>query len=135
MNMLIDANILLDVLQERKPHVQASSLIWKLCETGQAHGTVCAFSFLNLVYIMRKELDARSIQSVLEQLDLIFDFADLQIEDIEKAAALAWPDYEDAVQYATADRICADVIITRNVRDYKDSRISVMTPEEYLKNL
>ncbi len=33
MKLMIDANILLDVLQNREPHVQASSVIWKLCET------------------------------------------------------------------------------------------------------
>lgn len=38
MTLLIDANILLDVLQNREPHVRASSVIWKLCETERARG-------------------------------------------------------------------------------------------------
>jgi len=33
MKLLIDANILLDALQNREPHVHASSIVWKLCET------------------------------------------------------------------------------------------------------
>lgn len=38
MKLLIDANILLDVLQMRQPHYHDSSIIWKLCETEQVKG-------------------------------------------------------------------------------------------------
>ena len=60
MKLLIDANILLDALQNREPHVHASSVVWKLCETKT--GYVSAFTFANLVYVMRKELDAKEIE-------------------------------------------------------------------------
>ena len=56
MRLLIDGNIILDVLANRKPHVADSSKIWKLCETEQAEGFVSALTFSNLVYVMRKEL-------------------------------------------------------------------------------
>lgn len=50
MKLLIDANILLDVLQNRKPYVQDSSVIWKLCETEKVKGYVSALTYANLVY-------------------------------------------------------------------------------------
>lgn len=53
MKLLIDANILLDVLQNRKPYVQVSSIIWKLCETEKVKGYVSALTFANLVYISK----------------------------------------------------------------------------------
>ena len=68
MKLLIDANILLDVLQAREPHVKDSSLIWKLCETGEAEGYVSALTFANLVYVMRKELNPEGIHDVLNKL-------------------------------------------------------------------
>ena len=61
MKLLIDANILLDVLQKREPHYKDSALIWKLCETEQAKGYVSALTFADLVYIMRKELDPEAV--------------------------------------------------------------------------
>ena len=64
MRLLIDANILLDVLQNRQPHVKDSVKVWKLCETSQDIGYVTALSFANLVYVMRKELDAEKIEDV-----------------------------------------------------------------------
>ncbi|MDO4277148.1 MAG: PIN domain-containing protein, partial [Eubacteriales bacterium] len=56
MRVFIDANILLDVLQNREPFVKDSATIWKLCETERLEGYVSVLTFSNLVYIMRKEL-------------------------------------------------------------------------------
>ena len=132
MRLLIDANILLDVLQKREPHYKDSSLVWKLCETDQDEGIVSALTFANIVYILRKELDARQVRSVLDKLQLIFTFADYTASDMEKAADLEWDDYEDAIQSVTAERLMADYIITRNVKDFSESTVTAFTPSEYL---
>ena len=135
MKLLIDANILLDVLQNRENFVRASSMVWKLCETEQAKGYIPALTFANLVYIMRKEMDAQRIEEVLHMLSLIFEFAELNDSDLFRAAALQWPDFEDAVQSVTAERIHADYIITRNVRDFSRSKVIAFTPDELLARL
>lgn len=135
MKLLIDANILLDVLQNRKQYVQASSVIWKLCETEQAKGYVSALTFANLVYIMRKELDPQKIEETLEALSLIFEFVDFSVSDLTHAAELAWDDFEDAVQSVTAERVHADYIITRNIRDFAKSKVMVFTPSELIERI
>ena len=135
MKLLIDANILLDVLQNRENFVRASSMVWKLCETEQAKGYISALTFANLVYIMRKEMDAQRIEEVLHMLSLIFEFEELNDSDLFRAAALQWPDFEDAVQSVTAERIHADYIITRNVRDFSRSKVIAFTPDELLARL
>lgn len=135
MKLLIDANILLDVLQNRESFVKESSVIWKLCETGKAEGFVSSLTFANLVYIMRKELDPAAIEDVLQKLGLIFRFADLKASDITDAAKLHWDDFEDAVQSVTAMRIGADYIITRNIRDFSKSRITAFTPTELIARI
>ena len=132
MKVLIDANIILDVLEKRQPHFEASAAVWKLCETEQIEGFISALSFANLVYVLRKEFSAGDIEDVLTKLGLIFDFTALEVSDIQKAAELRWKDFEDAIQSVSAERIKADYIITRNVRDYKESRIPAFTPEEFL---
>ena len=132
MKVLIDANIILDVLEKRQLHFEASAAVWKLCETEQIEGFISALSFANLVYVLRKELSAGDIEDVLTKLGLIFDFTALEVSDIQKAAELRWKDFEDAIQSVSAERIKADYIITRNVRDYKESRIPAFTPEEFL---
>lgn len=135
MKLLIDANILLDVLQNREPHVQASSVVWKLCETEKAKGYVSALTFANLVYIMRKELDPKKIEETLKALSLIFEFADFNVSDLTHAAELEWDDFEDAVQSVTAERVHADYIITRNVRDFAKSKVAAFTPSELIARI
>ena len=132
MRCLIDANILLDVLANRKSFVEDSSKIWKLCETGQIEGYISSLTFADLVYVLRKELNPGKIEEVLNSLKLIFLFTELSEADLSNAAALKWKDYEDAIQSATASRIKADCIITRNVKDYKNSAVVAFTPAELL---
>lgn len=132
MRLLIDGNILLDILQKREPHFEASSTIWKLCETEQVEGYVSALTFANLVYVMRKQLEPEMIEDVLKKLSLIFRFTDLTTSDMTAAAGMRWNDFEDAIQSAAAERINADFIITRNVRDFRGSRVTAFTPAEFI---
>lgn len=135
MRLLIDANILLDVLQNREPHVQASSVIWKLCETEKAKGYVSTLTFANLVYVMRRELVPKKIEDTLHALSLIFEFVDFSTSDLTRAAGLNWDDFEDAVQSVTAERVHADYIITRNVRDFAKSKVIAFTPSELIARI
>ena len=135
MKLFIDGNILLDVLQKREPHYRDSSMIWKLCETGKDIGYVSTLSFCNLVYVMRRELTPAEIRDVLKKLFLIFHFVEVKPSDLEKAAEKKWSDCEDAVQCVSAERGDADYIITRNVRDYRESSVPALTPSEYLMRL
>ncbi|MGI6057713.1 MAG: type II toxin-antitoxin system VapC family toxin [Bilifractor sp.] len=134
MKLLVDANILLDVLQAREPYLKNSSLIWKLCETGQVEGYVSALTFANLVYVMRKELDPKGIHDVLTELQIIFHLAELSESDLKRAAGMEWKDFEDAIQCATAERIGADFIVTRNVKDFVQSKkVMAFTSSELLE--
>lgn len=135
MVLLIDANILLDVLLNREEFIRDSSLIWKLCETEKAKGYVSVLTFANLVYIMRKQLEPEKIEEVFRKLSLIFDFTDFSATDLARATELGWKDFEDAIQSATAERVHADYIITRNVRDFAKSKVLAFTPSELLARI
>lgn len=135
MILLIDANILLDVLMNRQDFVKDSSMIWKLCETNQAKGYISALTIANLMYIMRKQLDPETIEKLLVQLKFIFDFTDFGVSDLQRAAEMKWTDFEDAVQSATAERLHADFIITRKVKDFRSSKIMALTPTEFLARI
>lgn len=135
MKLLIDANILLDVLQNREPFVKDSSVIWKLCETEKATGYVSVLTFANLVYIMRKEMSPKKIGETLHTLSLIFEFVDFNALDLSRASGLNWDDFEDAVQSITAERVHADYIITRNVRDFAKSKVIAFTPSELIARI
>ena len=135
MKLLIDANVLLDVLQDRKPYVHDSSLVWKLCETENTEGFVTTLTFANMVYIMRKEMSPEKISRTLHVLSLIFTFVDFTVNDMMHAADSGWDDYEDAIHCAIADRIHADFIITRNIRDFTNSKVTALSPSELIARI
>ena len=129
MILLIDAIVLLDVIMKRQEFVKDSSVIWKLCETGKVKGYISSLTIASIVDIMQKEMDQQKIEEVLSMLSMIFEFTDLCVSDIQQAARMQWNDYEDAIQSATAQRIHADFIITRNIKDFEKSKILTFTPE------
>lgn len=135
MNLLIDSNILLDILQEREPFIIDSYKIWTLCETKQIFGFISAITFANISYIMRKQIQPDNIDHILKRMSQIFYFTDLKFSDLENAAALKWKDFEDAIQYVTAERINADYIITRNIKDFENTKIPAITPNEFLEQV
>ena len=131
MRLLIDTNILLDVLQEREPYLDNSLKIWGYCEDKYVEGYISAMSPSNIAYVMRRELTPDRMQEVFIALALAFKFADLSLSELETAADMKWRDFEDAIQSATASRIHADYIITRNTKDFEGSNVRALTPEEY----
>lgn len=135
MVLLIDANIILDVLLNRPMFVKDSSMIWKLCETQQMKGYISTLTYANIMYIMRKQLTPEQIQEIFCKLKLIFEFADFSPAVLERAVNMKWKDFEDAVQSATAESVHADYIITRNIKDFKQSKVMALMPSELLARI
>lgn len=134
MKVLIDTNIILDVLCKRQGHYEYSVRIFKLCEIRQISGLISALSVPNIVYILRKELNAEKTKDILRKLMLIFSVSDLKADDLKKAADMQFKDYEDALQSACAARIKADYIITGNIKDFAKSKVPAIKPAEFLMN-
>lgn len=135
MKVLIDTNIILDVLCGRAEFIEASSRVWKYCEINKLSGVISALSVPNIVYILRKELDPNKTKEIIDRLLLIFDVAELKTEDLRKAAEMKTADYEDAIQMCCADRINADFIVTRNIRDFVSSPVPAVKPSELLDRI
>ena len=135
MKVLIDTNVILDVLCKREGFFEDDDKIFKLCEVKKIEGYISALSISNLVYIMRKELDAEKIKEVLQQLSLIFKITDLKADDLKKAADMNFKDYEDALQSVCAVRLKANYIITRNIKDFTYSKVMAIKPSELLERL
>ena len=132
MRLLIDANILLDVLMKREPFYNLSLRIWNYCKEDETYACISSLTFANIIYNMRKILTPAKIEELVSELTKIFDFADLNLADIVLAAKMRWKDFEDALQSVAAERIKADYIITRNIKDFDNSNVRALSPEDFL---
>lgn len=135
MKILIDTNVILDVLCNRAEFVNDSSKVWKYCEVKQIDGYISALSIPNIVYILRKELTPQKTQQIINQIMMIFEVVDLKSSDIKNAAEMLNDDFEDAVQMCCASRIKADYIVTRNIKDFKNSKVIALKPNEFIERI
>lgn len=134
--LLIDTNIVIDLLAKREPHYAGSAALFSLADKKQIRLSVSSLTFANTNYILLKARSAKETKSILRKLRLIADVLPLD----DKIIGLAlndsdFEDFEDGLQYFTAIENGQDCIITRNLKDYKKSRIPVMNAEQYLKTL
>lgn len=134
MKILIDTNVILDVLSNRKEFVENAQKIFKLCELKHIDGYISALSITNIIYIMRKELDNDKIKSILNTLSIIFNIVDLKAEDLKTAITMNFTDYKDAIQSAQATRLNTDYIISRNTKDFIKSKVKAIDPENFIKS-
>ena len=81
------------------------------------------------------ELTPEKTQQIIEQLFMIFHIADLKSSDIRKAANIKTSDYEDAIQMVCAQRMKVDFIVTRNIKDFIESKVPAMKPDELLERI
>ena len=135
MKILIDTNVILDVLCNRKDFAEDSLRVFKYCETNHITGYISALSIPNIVYIMRKELDSERIKEILTVLTSIFTVVDLRGTDLIKAADLDFSDYEDALTSVCASRTKVNYIVTRNIKDFKSSSVPAIKPSELLERI
>jgi predicted nucleic acid-binding protein len=135
MKILIDTNIVLDVLLDRKPFSINSAAFFKLAEQGRIEAYITSNSVTDMVYILRKAYDMDTIK---ENLLIMFGFIkilNVSASDILKAFEIKTDDYDDAVIIQCASRIEADHIITRDIKGFKNSPVSYLTAEEFIASI
>ena len=127
--VLLDTNVILDVLLERKPHTAASAAVWAAIETGKAEGLLAAHAVAAVHYLVSRErgraIGERTLSSILKVLGV----APVDSNVIRDAIALGWPDFEDAVTAATAAQAGCHFIVTRLPRGFPRSPVTVLPPE------
>jgi len=130
--LLFDVNVVLDVLLDRQPHVEASAAAWAAVETGLAKGMLSAHAVTTIHYLVRKELSPAKTRGVISALLKVFDGAAVDASAIGEALDLSCPDFEDSVTAAAARLAGCDYIVTRNPKGFRGSPVRVVTPEAIL---
>ena len=132
--ILIDTDVILDFFFDRKPFSENSSIILNMCERKQIQGFVTPVIISNSYYLLRRTAQHNKVIDKLKQLLSITDVLNMNKQIVENALNSDFKDFEDALQnFAAVSNGDIDVIVTRNVKDFKKSEIAVLTPESFLK--
>ena len=129
---LIDLNIILDMINKREDHASAVA-VFDRCVKKLDRGYVCAHEITTLAYFLGKEKQTRNKQSTIIR-SLLRTLQAIPTTATILTAALDSPigDYEDAVVEVSGLQAEVDLIITRDLGDYSQSRVPVLTAADYL---
>jgi predicted nucleic acid-binding protein len=132
--LFVDSDVVIDFFTDREPHANPASELFELNEQGIIKIYLSAVSINNIYYIVRRFLGHKKTIEVVESLTEMTEIVGTTKKEIIQALKNDFSDYEDSVQYSSALTIKKlDTIITRNIKDYRNSSIAVMTPLNFLK--
>lgn len=133
--LFLDTNVIIDLLDERPPFFESIAKIATLADLKKVVLVASSLSYPTIDYVLSKIKGPERVKAKLRQFKVISEISDLNESVIEKGLNSKFADFEDSLQYYCALQANCAVIITRDVKDFKESALPVMTPDEYLQSL
>lgn len=128
MRLLVDLNVVLDVLLDRAPHVETAAELWGVVERGEAEALVPAHGFTTIFYLAARHRDREFAREVVGDLVVVFGVAAVDEAVVQRALALGWADFEDAVCAAAAESAACELLVTRDPSGFPDAPVPVVDP-------
>ncbi len=133
--LFLDINVVIDLLGEREPFYNSAAKIATLADKTKVKLIVSALTYSTVFYLLSKFEGNEVVKDKLRKFKVIAETSDLTDKIIDKGLSSKFTDFEDALQYHCAVKMDCNILITRNEKDFKESEIPVMTPDEYLNTL
>jgi predicted nucleic acid-binding protein len=134
--IFIDTNIVIDLLSRREPFFEEAASLFSLADKKQIELAVSALTMANTSYVLLRQMDSDNTKSILRKLKLIVNI--LPLNDKIIGLALNYntlSDFEDGLQYFTAIEHEQELIITRNLKDFKNSKLPTMTAKQFIETI
>ena len=134
MNVFVDTNVLIDYVCQRGEFASAATNLMAYGCMGKVKLSTSALSYVTTMYVAHK-YDYRNVKESLLAISRFVKVLGLQSSTVIEMLSSDWKDYEDSVQNHTAVCANSDCIVTRNVKDFKDSSLPIYTADAFLKLL
>lgn len=134
--LFIDTNVVIDLLSKRAPFFEETASLFSLADKKQIKLTLSSLTIANTSYVLLRQMNSNNAKSILRKLRLIVEVLPLD----DKIIGLAtnddtFSDFEDGLQYFTAVENEQDIIITRNLKDFKNSKLPILTARHFIETL
>ncbi len=135
-DLFVDANIVIDLLEKREPFYPYAASLFSMADRGKVELSVSSLTFAITNYMLSKTNSASKTREILLKFKILVVVFSLNDKIVDLALNdRSFPDFEDGLQYHTAIVNESEMIITRNLKDYKNSRIPVMTAQQYMARM
>ena len=134
--IFVDTNVIVDLIADRKPFSKFAVEIFKKAEEKKIKLYTSSHSIATTHYLLKKYIDEKTLRDVLYQLLDYLHVVSVDVDIIKKGLKSKHKDFEDAIQMISAYSVeKMDYILTRNIKDFRDSEIPVLAPEELTKKI
>jgi len=134
--LLVDTNIVLDLLAKREPFYKSAAHIFSLADKNKLKLSISTLTFANTNYVLSRLKSASEAREILRRFRVLVSIVSLNDKIIDLALNDSnFGDFEDGLQYYSAIENNLDIIITRDLKDFKGSKLPVMTPDGYLTSM
>lgn len=135
MKLLVDTNVVLDLVQQRPGFSQAAADLFAAIETRRATGYIAGHTLTTAFYIIRRTEGSQSAAAAVGDLLRVLEVVPVEKGDLQYALDFHWRDFEDAVQAVCAEKAGVDAIVTRDLADFRGSRVPVMEPTDVIAQI
>lgn len=132
MKILIDTNIFLDIILKREKHYENSAKIWTYISDKKIIGHISAISINNLYYILKRKIELKLVNEIIDQILEEFKVISLTKEILKHARIIDNKDYEDSIQFISAVNSGCEYIVTRNKKDFPENGIKIVSPGDFI---
>jgi predicted nucleic acid-binding protein len=132
MKVLLDTNIVLDLLLDRDSFGVLAKKIFVKIENREIEGFLCPTTITTIYYLLGKHLTKNKCNEAINSLLEIFDIVKIDKEVLQESLKNSGTDFEDSVIYTSAKLAHIDTIITRDKKGFKNSKVRVLPPNEFL---
>ena len=133
MRVLIDSDVNLDFILQRQPFFIEAAEIFTRLGNGKFDAYISAVTPINVYYFTRKAKGINGARQAVQDLLIAAKVCAIDDKILQDAHNSPITDYEDAVQHECAVAENLDAIVTRNLKDYKNSTVKVYSPTEFLQ--
>jgi predicted nucleic acid-binding protein len=130
MKILFDTNVVLDLLLSRKSFYEAAAYLLSKVEEKQIEGYLCPTTVTTIAYLVGKYKNKSDTKLIITHLLNIFQTSPINKPVLETALNCRITDYEDAVIHESASQLNLDGIVTRDLKDFKNSSMKIYDPKE-----
>ncbi|WP_299061020.1 PIN domain-containing protein [uncultured Polaribacter sp.] len=137
-NIFIDTNVIIDFITQRKPFDIEANKIFSLADNKIIFLQTSSLSLANAYYIFSKSKlkNDKELRKIFINLRTLIDITPITSTIIDRSLIdELFSDFEDGLQYFAALKSNCDCIITRNLKHFKNSKISVFSPERFIKEI
>ena len=133
MRLFLDTNIVVDLLEGREPFCYDAAQLFTMAHDKKVELLVSPMTFSTASFLLRKH-GPEGVRNLLSNLRQLVSVTISDERTVDDSIASQFKDFEDAMQYYTALNAKAEIIITRNGKDFTASNLPVMTATEYIAN-